>query len=99
MPITRRTGFEGAVGLFLGVHLDQGGHAEGFGAVDQRREHVLFEGGDDQQDDVGAVGTGLVDLVRTDDEVLAQHRDVHGGAHGVEIGERSAGSGAPRSAR
>ncbi len=35
-----------------------------------------MERGDDQQDRVGAGGRGLVDLVRVDDEVLAQHRQL-----------------------
>jgi hypothetical protein len=33
------------------------------------------------------MGPGLVDLVRTDDEVLAQHGNRDGGADGVEVGE------------
>ncbi len=32
----------------------------------------------------------LMDLVRPDNEILAQHRDVHGRADGIEIGERPA---------
>ncbi|SKZ25092.1 Uncharacterised protein [Mycobacteroides abscessus subsp. abscessus] len=70
------------------MHLDERGHAETLGAVEQRGEHVLLECRDDQQDDVGAVGASLVDLVRADDEVLAQHGDVDTGAHGVQVGER-----------
>ena len=42
---------------------------------------------DDEQNDVGTVGTGLVELVFVHHEVLAQDRDVHGGAHRVEVGE------------
>ena len=41
--------------------------------------------GDDEQHQIGAVGAGLEDLVVGDDEVLAQHRNVHGGADLVEI--------------
>ena len=53
-------------------------------------ERVLLQRGDDQQHEVGAVRPRLVQLVRADDEVLAQHRDVHGRAHGGEVGQRAA---------
>ena len=46
-----RTGGERAVGLLLGVHLHQRGHPERLGAVEQRAERGLVEGGDDQQHD------------------------------------------------
>ena len=36
------------------------------------------------------MGAGLPQLVAGDDEVLAQHRDVDRGAHGVQVGERPA---------
>ena len=51
---------------------------------------VLLECGDDQQDDVGAVGPRLVHLVAGDDEVLAQHGHVDDGADGVQVGLRPA---------
>ena len=53
-------------------------------------QRVLLQRRDDQQHEVGAVRAGLVHLVRADDEVLAQHRDVDGGAHRVEVVERAA---------
>ena len=56
-------------------------------ALEQADQHVLLEGGHDEQDQVGAVGAGLPDLVGGDDEVLAQHRDVDGGANRGEVGE------------
>ncbi len=56
--------------------------------LDEGRQHGLLEGGDDQQDEVGAVGAGFPDLVGRHDEVLAQDGDVHLGADGVEVGER-----------
>jgi hypothetical protein len=72
------------------VHLDERGHPERLDAVEQRVQRVLLQRGDDQQHQVGAVRPRLVHLVRADHEVLAQHRDVHHGAHGSEVGERSA---------
>ena len=56
-------GLERAVGLLLGVHLDQRGHAERLDAVEQRDQRVLLQRGDDQQHQVGAVRPGLVHLV------------------------------------
>ena len=56
-------GVDGAAGLHLVVDLDQRGHAERDGALDQRLEGVLLERGDDEQGDVGAVGPGLPELV------------------------------------
>ena len=46
--------------------------------------------GHDQQDQVRAVGAGFPDLVLIEREVLAEQRDVHGGADGVEVRERAA---------
>ena len=89
-PDHRRAGGQRAVGLGLGVHLDQRGHAERLDPLEQADERVLLERGDDEQDDVGAVRPGLVHLVAGDDEVLAQHRHVDGGAHRVEVGLRAA---------
>jgi hypothetical protein len=51
---------------------------------------LVGEGGDDQQDQVSAVRAGFPDLVLVDHEVLAQHRNVHRGTDGVQIGERAA---------
>ena len=48
---------------------------ERLGAIEHRHQRVLLERRDDQQQHVGAVRAGLVDLIRADDEVLAQHRD------------------------
>ena len=53
-------------------------------------QHVLFQRGDDQQHEIGAVRPCLVHLVRADDEVLAQHRDVDRGADRVQVGQRAA---------
>ena len=53
--------------------------------VEQMLELGVVQCGDDEQHQVGAVGAGLEDLVVGDDEVLAQHWNVHGGADLVEI--------------
>ena len=85
-----RPGVHGALRLLLVVGLDERGQADRLGALDQRDEGLLVEGGDDQQGEVGAVGPGLPQLVRGDDEVLAQDRDVDLGADGLQVGERTA---------
>ena len=86
----RGPGVERAVGLGLGVHLDQRRHAERLDPLQQADQRVLLERGDDQQDDVGAVRPRLVHLVAGDDEVLAQHRHVDDRADGVQVGLRAA---------
>ena len=50
----------------------------------------LLERGDDQQHQIGAVRPGFGHLVRRDDEVLAQQRNVDGGPDRIEVGERTA---------
>ena len=70
-----RAGLQRAIGFLLGVHLDQRRHAQRLGAIEHRRQRRLLERGDDQQQHVGTVRASLVDLIRPDDEVLAQHRN------------------------
>ena len=53
-------------------------------------ERVLLERRDDEQHQVGAVRAGLVHLVGAEHEVLAQHRNLHCGAHCVQVVERAA---------
>ena len=78
-------GLAGALDLLAGVGLHQHGHAKLVRQSEQMPEPLVVERRDDQQHQIGAVGAGLENLVVGDDEVLAQHRDVHGGAHLVEI--------------
>lgn len=79
-----------ALHFLLVVDLDERGEADGLGPLDEGDEGLLFQGRDDQQREVGAVGAGLPELVRRDDEVLAQDRDVHAGADGLQVGQRAA---------
>ncbi len=72
------------------MHLDEHGEAEPAGLGVQPLEGGLVEPGDDEQDQVGAGGAGLPQLVAGDDEVLAQHRDGDLLAHGAEVVERAA---------
>ena len=53
-------------------------------------QRVVGQGGDDQQDRVGADRARLVDLDLVDREVLAQHRKRGCFARGLEIGDRAA---------
>jgi hypothetical protein len=72
------------------VHLDEGGHAERGDPLDEGDQRRLREGHDHEQDHVGARGAGLPDLVRRDDEVLAQDGDVDGGRDELEVVDRPA---------
>lgn len=89
-PRTVAPGRDGAPDLLLGVRLHERLHAQLAGDAQQVLEGGVVEGGDDEQDQIRPVGPGLVDLVLVDREVLAQHRDAHGAAHGVQIGQRAA---------
>lgn len=84
------SGVHGALRLLLVVRLDERGEPDRLGSLDQGDQGLLVEGGDDQQGEVGAVRPGLPQLVRGDDEVLAQDRDVDLGADRLQVGERAA---------
>lgn len=84
------TGGDRPLGLVLVVHLDQRGEPDGLGALDQRDQRLLLQGGDDQEHQVGSVRPRLPELVRGDDEVLAQDRDVDLGPDGLQVGQRAA---------
>ena len=75
--------------LRLGVALHDRGQPDRAGPLDERYQRVLLQGGDDQQDEIGAVGEGFPQLVARDDEVLAQQRHVHRAAASGEILERT----------
>ena len=76
--------------LALVVHLDERVEVERARLAQQVEQVVGLERGDDQQDRVGARGRRLVELVRVDDEVLAQHRQVGHRARGAQVVERAA---------
>ena len=84
-----RAGVERAAQLVGRVRLHQRGHAELRDQLVQFDQTLLVERRDDQQYQVGARGAGLEHLVRIGDELLAQHRDRHGVADGLEVGERT----------
>ncbi len=72
------------------MHLHQRGEPDRLGALDQAGQLILVEGGDDQQREVGTRGARFPQLVGGDDEVLAQHRDVHGTTHVAQVLEAAA---------
>src|ERR1019366_4714976 len=76
---------DGPVGLGLVVHLDQSRHPQGLGPLTQADQGGLVKSRDNQQNNVGAVGARLPQLVRRDHEVLAEHGDLYGGAHGSQV--------------
>ena len=83
-----------AFDLLAGVRFDQHGHAQLVRQIQQVFELSVVQCGDDEQHQIGTVGAGFVDLVVGNDEVLAQHRNMHGGANLVEIIEATEESAA-----
>lgn len=83
-------GVDGPLDLLLVVHLDERGEPDGLGALDEGDQRLLLQGGDDEEREVGSVRPGLPELVRGDDEVLAQDGDVDLGADGLQVRERAA---------
>ena len=74
MPSTSASTSSATLELALVVDLDERVEVERARLAQQVVEVVGLERGDDQQDRVGARRGRLVQLVRVDDEVLAQHR-------------------------
>ena len=85
----RSAGLHRAQGFESRMRLHQRLHAERPGSFQQGHENVLLQRRDDQEHEVGAVSTRLVDLIRRDDKVLAQNRNIDGRAHCVKIRERT----------
>ena len=71
------------------MDLDQAVEVESPGRM-ARRARSRFERPHDQQDGIGADRRRLVELVGVDDEILAQDRQVAGGARGAQVIERAA---------
>ncbi len=67
------------------VNLDQRLDPEVAAVRRHLRQQARLQDPRDQEDGIGAVGPGLEELHRVDDEVLAQHRRAGGGAGAVEI--------------
>ena len=63
--------------LGFAVHLDQRHQADRQCPLRQRDQRILIQRSHDQQRHIGAVGTGLPQLVGADHEVLAQQRHRH----------------------
>ena len=83
-PDDLRAGVHRPVQFVLGVHLDQRDSPIEVARSTSEIERVLLQRGHDQQDQVGAVGPGLPELVRADHEVLLQHRHAD---HGADRGQ------------
>jgi hypothetical protein len=67
------------------MHFDQDVHAEVEGQGLELGGEPVVQGGHDQQHAVRAEGSGLENLIRVQHEVLAQDRQIHGGAGGREV--------------
>ncbi len=81
IPITSASSSSARSSSSLVVDLDQAVEVEPAGLLVQRRQQLASSRArDDQQHGVGAVDRRLVELVGVDDEVLAQDRQVAGGA-------------------
>lgn len=64
---------------------DQCGHAQIVGELQQLGEAAIVQCRDDEEHQIRSMRPGFPDLVFIGDEVLAQHRNMHGLAHLVEI--------------
>ena len=64
--------------------LDDRRHAQGVGALDERLQDERLEAGV-QDEHVGPVSARLVDLIGGDDDIIGQHRHLHGSAHRVQV--------------
>ena len=71
------------------MRLHQGFHTQRAGTLQQGHEHVLFKRRNDQEHEISAVSTRLVNLIGRHDEVLAKDRNVNGCAYRIKIGERT----------
>ena len=78
-------GDDRAVDLVLGVALDERRQPDRLGPLDQADQRLLVERDGEQQHEVGAERARLPELVRGEDEVLAQQRHVDRGADGDQI--------------
>ena len=67
------------------VHLDQHGHAKRFGRRLELLHARQLKSRDDEKDAIGAQSARLEDLIRIDDEILAEHRKLAGIARGGEV--------------
>ena len=75
--------------LLARVRLDQHRHIEGVGQIEQRPELGIIQCRDDEQHQIGAMGACLPDLIFGDDEILTEHRNMHGSADLVQIIKRA----------
>src|SRR3954470_6272289 len=85
-----RVDVERALELLLVMDLDEHVEVEAARLLVQLVEVVVLERGDDQQDGVRAGGGRFVELIRVDDEVLAQHGQLRGGDHLAQVVEAAA---------
>ena len=83
------SGGEGAVEFGGVVDFAEDVELEFAGAAMERDELVLFEGGDDEQDGVGAAGAGLEELEVVEDEVFAEAGDGDGLGGKLQISQRA----------
>ena len=88
-PDDRRPGIERDAQFGRVMDLDQRVQS-GLGGMAEIVRQRLAERGDDQQHRIGPGGTGFDNLVRIDDEILAQHRRGLRVPHDIQILQRTA---------
>ena len=69
------------------VQFDEGLQPQFVGLAQQARQRGRIENLGDQQDGVGAGGSGFEQLIAVEKEVLAQQRKRHGGSDGSQIAQ------------
>ena len=84
-----RADFLGERELARIVRLDQRRHPKLTRERRDRSQLPLFQHRGDQQNAIGAGRARFVNLVRLEDEVFAQQRNIHGGADSAQIVERA----------
>ncbi len=84
-PIKRAPGGDGRLQLFFVMHLHQRRHSIALGQFAEIAHLAFGEDGGDQKNGVGAMGRGLMDMIRVDGEILAQGWKLHGRSRRLQI--------------
>ena len=96
MPMTTSPRSQGPRHLPRVVHLQQYVQTQVPGQSRETAQFTVVEKRGDQQHRRGAEGAGLVDLVRVDDEILAQQGQRGTGRRRPQVVQSFRGSGRPR---
>ncbi len=85
-----RTGVETPQSFVAVVRLNEGCHTQRMNTLDERRENRLLKSCDDDEDEIGAMRTSFPDLIRGNNEIFAQDRNVYTRTYSIKISQRAA---------